>query len=403
MSASLPLPPRPSLEWLRKTAKDRLEQLRTTQRTAKLADAQLAVAREYGFPSWRQLKARVDQLVAAAARTSAAPDAAVADFLRHVGAGRIDEVRALLAATPELVNAVGPHPFWGGRPQALHVAIEAKRRDMFDLLIASGADVNGSNEHYDHWSPLMLAIDRDQADMRDDLLTRGARVGLIEALMLADDDRVEALLRSGTLPDIRPNDGSILAFARTPFAIDRLIALHAPLDTRDRWGSTPIDAMSRLGARGRALVEHLTRHGVAAAPKEYARLGDTETLARLIDANPAIARHDDVMMAAVDFRHHTLVAWLLERGAHVNARATWGSRHTALHSAAWNGDLRMVTLLVEAGADRAARDEEYNNTPEGWASTAIEVTNNPACAEVAAYLKSLRTSPAPGPAERPDS
>jgi hypothetical protein len=73
-------------------------------------------------------------------------DEMVTAFLRKIGTGRIDEVRALLAATPQLLNAVGPHPFWGGRPQALHVAIETKRRDMFDLLLEADADVNGSNE-----------------------------------------------------------------------------------------------------------------------------------------------------------------------------------------------------------------------------------------------------------------
>jgi hypothetical protein len=223
------------------------------------------------------------------------------------------------------------------------------------------------------------------------LRTRGAHVGLLEALLLADDDRVEALLRPGQLPEITPNGGSILAFARTPFAIDRLIALHAPLDIQDRWGSTPIDAMSRLGPRGRALVAHMARHAIVAAPKEYARLGDMATLARLVDADPSVARQDAVMMAAVDFRHHALVAWLLARGANVNARSDAGSRGTALHSAAWNGDLPMVTLLVEAGADRAARDQEYGTTPERWASTAIEVSHNPKCAEVVAYLAALRT------------
>ena len=94
------------------------------------------------------------------------------------------------------------------------------------------------------------------------------------------------------------------------------------------------------------------------------------------------------MMAAVDFSHHALVSWLLERGANVNARAEWGSRHTALHSAAWNGDLKMVTLLVDAGADRTTRDEEHDGTPLGWAETAITVTNNPGCKEVVAYLQS---------------
>jgi ankyrin repeat protein len=321
------------------------------------------------------------------------PDEIARVWLRHVGTGRIDDVRAMLAATPALVNAVGPHPFWGGRPQALHVAIEGKRRDLFDLLLEHGADVNGANDGYDRWSPLMLALNRDQPEIRDELLRRGARVGLVEALMMADDARVDELLREDTLArhsakrDGGPNGGSILAFARTPFAIDRLIALGAPTDMKDRWGATPIDAMSRLGPRGHSLVQHMVTCGITAAPKDYARIGDVETLARLVESDPTIAQLDSVMMAAVDLGHHELVEWLLARGGNVNARADWGSRHTALHSAAWNGDLRMVTLLVQAGADRTARDDEHNATPLGWAETSIEVTNNPRCAAVVTYLR----------------
>lgn len=310
-------------------------------------------------------------------------------FLEHVGNGEIDAVRAMLAATPALVNAVGPHPFWGGRPQPLHVAIEGGRRELFDLLLEHGADVNGSNDGYDLWSPLMLAINRERSGMHEELLRRGARVGLLEALMMADDIRVEALLRDEGLPDIAPNGGSILAFARTPFAINRLIALGASTDVKDRWGSTPIDAMSRLGKRGHDLVRQLIAHGVPAAPKEYARLGDLETLARLVEEDPTVARLDAVMMGAVDFQHHALVEWLLARGGNVNARAEAQSRQTALHSAAWNGDLRMVQLLLAAGADPRARDEQYDGTPLGWAETAIVVENNPKCAEVVAYLKTL--------------
>ncbi len=387
------LPPRPSLKWLRKTAKDRLSQLRATQPDAKLADAQLAIAREYGFPSWRKLKAHVEESAKASAQPEAPTLEQIVDaFLERVGTGRIDDVRAILAAAPSLVNAVGPHPFWGGRPQALHVAIEGGRRDMFDLLLEHGADINGTNDQYDLWSPLMLAINRDQPDMREELLRRGARVGLLEALMLADDDRVEELLSEGKLPEITPNGGSILAFARTTRAIDRLIALGAKTDVKDRWGSTPIDAMSRMGRKGQALVQHMIAHGVTAAPKEYARMGDTETLARMVADDPSVARLDSVIMAAVDFNHHALVQWLLDHGGNVNARAEAQSKHTALHSAAWNGDLRMAKLLVEAGADLAARDEQYNGIPEGWAETSVEVTNNPKCAEVAAYLKSVTPS-----------
>ncbi|HEX7019219.1 MAG TPA: ankyrin repeat domain-containing protein [Gemmatimonadaceae bacterium] len=380
-----PLPPRPSLEWLRKAAKDRLVQLRARDTSAKLADAQLAVARAHGFPSWRQLKAHIDRI--ASHPGPPIPEATVAGFLRDVGTGRIDAVRAAIAACPGVVNAVGPHPFWGGRPQALHVAIEAKRRDVFDLLLQHGADVNGSNDQYDHWSPLMLAIDRERSDMVEALRARGARVGLVEALMMGDDARVEELLRSGGLPDRSPNGGSILAFARTPYAIDRLVALGASADTKDRWGSTPIDAMSRRGARGGALVRRLMGHGVSARPQEFARVGDRETLERLIEQDPAITKIDTVMMGAVEFGHHDLVRWLLDRGANVNARSDAASRHTALHSAAWNGDVEMVRLLLAAGADPALRDDEHNGTALGWAEASIEITHNPRCAEVAALLR----------------
>lgn len=281
MSASLP--PRPSLEWLRKAAKDRLSQLRANAPQTKLALAQLEIAREHGFASWRKLKAFVEAKAAEPELPPApAPTAeqVVDAFLQSVGAGRIDDVRAMLTAAPRLVNAVGAHPFWGGRPQALHLAIEGGRGDLFDLLLEHGADVDGTNDQYDLWSPLMLAINREGTEMRDELLRRGARIGLVEALMLADDERVEELLRSGVSIDVAPNRGSILAFARTPRAIDRLLELGARTDTADRWGSTPIDAMSRMGAKGQPLVQHLMERGVPAAPKEYARMGDLETLSR---------------------------------------------------------------------------------------------------------------------------
>jgi hypothetical protein len=258
-----------------------------------------------------------------------------------------------------------------------------------DLLLVRGADVNGVNEQYDHWSPLMLAIQRDQPEIRDELMARGARVGLVEALMLGDDDRTARLLAGDSLPDILPNGGSLLAFARTPFAIDRLLELGAPTTIRDRWGSSPSDALSRLGPRGRPLVEHLIRRGVPAAPQEYARMDDRAALERLVEADPSVAAQDAVMMGAVDFSHHDLAAWLLERGANVNARSDAESHHTALHSAAWNGDLRMVKLLIEAGADPAIRDAQYDATPRSWAQTAIEVTNSEACRDVVAYLDGL--------------
>ena len=56
------LPARPSLEHLKNEAKQHLKALRRQRPQAKLAAAQLALARDYGFASWRQLKAHVDKV-----------------------------------------------------------------------------------------------------------------------------------------------------------------------------------------------------------------------------------------------------------------------------------------------------------------------------------------------------
>jgi hypothetical protein len=140
------LPARPDLEWLRKRAKAMLAELRRARSDARLADAQRAVARRYGFASWRALKAHVDGVRARAAAPEPQPEDTVARFLRLVGNGDRDGAAAMLSDAPALVNAVGPHPFWGGRPQPLHVAIETRRFEMVQLLLRAGADVNGSND-----------------------------------------------------------------------------------------------------------------------------------------------------------------------------------------------------------------------------------------------------------------
>ena len=372
------LPTRPSLEWLRKTARQNLAALRAANPEATLAAAQRELARDYGFPSWRALKAHLELL-------TAPTEAEVAAFLRAVRDGDAASVRTSLAATPALANAIGPHPSWGGRPQALHVAIETNRPDMFGLLLDAGAEVDGRNQAYDHWSPLMLACSPGREAMRTSLLARGARVGLAEALLMKDDGQV-AMLLAGGLPATAPNDGSFLALARTPLAIDRLLAVGASPVARDRWGTAPIEALSRSGPDGRELVRHLMLRGVTPQPQEFARLGDREALTMLIEADPAIAQREAVLMGAVASGDVALVDWLLGQGASPNARSKDESRHSALHAAAWAGDLAMVKRLVAAGADPAARDSEHDETPRGWAEASTMITNNPACIEVAAWL-----------------
>src|SRR5688572_25536396 len=57
------LPARPNLEFLKKEAKSLLDVLLQRDPKAQLADAQHALARDYGFASWPKLKAHVESLV----------------------------------------------------------------------------------------------------------------------------------------------------------------------------------------------------------------------------------------------------------------------------------------------------------------------------------------------------
>jgi hypothetical protein len=54
------LPPRSNLEYLKKQAKELLDEWQREDPSAQLADAQHALAREYGFASWPALKAGVE-------------------------------------------------------------------------------------------------------------------------------------------------------------------------------------------------------------------------------------------------------------------------------------------------------------------------------------------------------
>src|SRR5262245_47645312 len=102
------LPARASLEYLRKLAKERLPGLRGSDPAAKLAHAQLAIARDYGFPNWRALKAEIDR--------RRAPQ--LTEFFRACAAGDVDSLRALLHDEAGLVRERTPDGSTG-----LHLAV----------------------------------------------------------------------------------------------------------------------------------------------------------------------------------------------------------------------------------------------------------------------------------------
>ncbi|MFD3400516.1 phosphotransferase [Kribbella sp. NPDC058693] len=78
------LPDRPTIEFLRKEAKDLLAVLRETSPTASLADAQRALAGQYGLRDWPALKAEVERRIAA---TPAVPDGLAEALAASFGLG----------------------------------------------------------------------------------------------------------------------------------------------------------------------------------------------------------------------------------------------------------------------------------------------------------------------------
>jgi ankyrin repeat protein len=391
------LPARPDLEHLKKLAKQKLKKLRQDDATARLAQAQLGIAREYGFSSWRALKAHLDSAA------KASDPVEIAALLKAIGRGDIQTVRTLLTENPDLVNQTGPHPFWGGRPQPLHVAIERGEEAIFKLLLDAVANVDGDSAAYGGWSPLMLAIHWKRDAMREELLRRRANVGLIEALMLGDDRRVRELLRQpSSLEGPFPNAGTPLHFARTPASVEALLEAGINPDATDQYDQRAADAIAAGGADRLPALRVLLDRGASASAKSLAAVGDLARLKTLAKKARTTVTDPAALHAAAGQGHVDVVRWLLDSGADVNVRATTGSKGTPLHTAAWAGHLDVVKLLVERGGDVRAVDEEHRTTPARWARTALDLFKREPCRAVAEYLEPLETT-APAPVTKPRS
>src|SRR5262245_7018121 len=126
------LPPRASLEFLRKLAKDRLAVLRQSNPQAQLASALLSVAQEHGYSSWRALKAEVDR--------RSATNASV--FFDVIARRDTAAVRLLLRDAPGLIHARHPRHDATG----LHHAASCGDLETVRVLLDAGADPNDTND-----------------------------------------------------------------------------------------------------------------------------------------------------------------------------------------------------------------------------------------------------------------
>jgi ketosteroid isomerase-like protein len=77
----------------------------------------------------------------------------------------------------------------------------------------------------------------------------------------------------------------------------------------------------------------------------------------------AIERSPDQLVRAAEQDSYDAVALLIELGFDVNAMG----RTAALHEAAMRGNLAVIRLLLDHGADPNLRDRGYHATPAGWA------------------------------------
>lgn len=86
------LPPRPNLDHLKKQAKELLQTLKQQDPDAQLADAQHALAREYGFASWPRLKAHIES-------ETAAPNPFVGKWTADLSRSKLHPLNRLQAAS----------------------------------------------------------------------------------------------------------------------------------------------------------------------------------------------------------------------------------------------------------------------------------------------------------------
>jgi ankyrin repeat protein len=221
------LPAQPNLEHLKNEAKQRLKALRAQDPRAQLTGAQLAVARDYGFASWRALKAHVDEIIRkrvfAGARAGdvetvrrafedgfdpsftdddgrtihqigkaggneaiellardfqarrdrpAAVEQAVNAILDAAEKGRSDELGRLLDAHSDLIDARGGN-FWGRT--ALHMAAWRNRAGCVRLLLDRGADLR-IRDYGDNAYALHFAADAADLDVVTLLVEAGSDV-----------------------------------------------------------------------------------------------------------------------------------------------------------------------------------------------------------------------------------
>ena len=399
-SQPLPLPDAPNLDWLRKQAKRRLETLRATDPSARLADAQFVLAKEYGFSSWRALKAHVDSL---------GIDGQVADAARR---GDLTALTTLLADHPDRLH-LRTRPY---EHTLLHVAAQEGRSNVVDFLLARGLDPNarekGDNTYPMHWAAAAGAVDvvRRLADAGGDvvgegddhelavigwascwdgtdddahravvdlLLSRGARHHIFSAIAMNLDDEVRRIAAADPAQLERrmshnEDHQRPLHFAvrmQRPRMVNLLLELGADPDGRDHSGF-PAAAYAMSSGTDGDVLRAVARAGKADLFTLVA-LGEWDAARRYLQESPqglGAAMRNGMLHLLAKRGSAEGVRWFLQQGADPNALwAHWDADVTALHLAVMANHPEVVRVLLENGADPTIRDSKHDSDALGWA------------------------------------
>jgi ankyrin repeat protein len=418
------LPDAPSLEWLRKQAKQRLAQLRATIGDAQLADAQFALAREYGFPSWRALKAHIDTLTI---------DGRLFDAARR---GDVTSLGKLLDAHPDRLQARMP-PY---EMSLLHLAAQNGHVAAVNLLLERGLDVNtrekGDNTYPMHWAAAAGRLDlvRRLADaggdvigkgddhelavigwascwegqtdaahraVVDELVRRGARHHIFSAIALSLGDEVRRLVAADAAvlnQRMSRNEGNatplhfavkmgrpemvalLVDLGADPLAVDAsgyAAATYATSPEIDRPIMERIHAMTAAEILSAERGSRTTRAGMLDLLAALS-LRDWDTAARLVRDSPTLLG-DGVLHLAAKRGDVAAARWLLEHGAAPNALwPHWDADVTPLHLTAFDGQLEVARLLLASGADATIHDSKHDGSAIDWA----EFFKRPALAQL---------------------
>jgi RNA polymerase sigma factor (sigma-70 family) len=253
------------------------------------------------------------------------------------------------------------------------------------------------------------------------LKARGARQDIFSAAYLDEPDRAAALLAAD--PSLaQAQDGAGMtalhhAAERGATEIARLLVdAGADVNARDAYGQAPLDHAGHAGpwktAPAVEIVRLLLDHGASVDIFQAAALGDLPRLRALLDEDPQRVNARDEkgrtpLYEAARNLHLAAVDLLLDRGADVEARTSWGE--TPLSTAVahrWDtGGPEVVARLRAAGASLSLRDalclgelprvqELLAEAPERlherwWDETPLHLAARWGHQELAAYLLEL--------------